>query len=249
MLGTAGLPHILMRFFTVPDAKAARKSVLWAMGLIGAFYLMTTALGFGARAFLGQGGVEAAGKGGNLAAPNLAQELGGGAGTAGGDIFLAVDRRGRVRDDPRRGRGPRDLGVGRGRARRLVERDPQGQGLRAGGGLGRPHRRLAVGAIAIAIALIGGAGLNVAFMVGLAFAVAASATFPALLLALTWRRFNTTGAVTGVLFGVVSAIGLIIMSPTVWPGPDSEGSPFGLDEPGDHLDPARVHRLLARARC
>src|SRR3712207_2873644 len=78
VLGTAGLPHILMRFFTVPDAKAARSSVGWAVALIGAFYIMTTFLGFGARAFLGQGGVEAAGTGGNLAAPNLAQFLGGG---------------------------------------------------------------------------------------------------------------------------------------------------------------------------
>ncbi|HEU4656338.1 MAG TPA: hypothetical protein VFR97_02380, partial [Capillimicrobium sp.] len=90
VLGTAGLPHILMRFFTVPNAKAARSSVLWAVILIGAFYIMTTALGFGARAFLGEEGVEAAGPGANLAAPNLAQFLGGGDGTFGGDLFLAV---------------------------------------------------------------------------------------------------------------------------------------------------------------
>jgi len=90
----------------------------------------------------------------------------------------------------------------------------------------------AIGAVAIAVAILGGSALNVSFMVGLAFAVAASANFPALLLALTWRRFNTAGAVTGVLFGVVSSIGLIIMSPTVWPGPDSQGSPFGLENPG-----------------
>src|ERR687895_2614432 len=90
VLGTAGLPHILMRFFTVPDAKAARLSVMWAVILIGAFYVMTTALGFGARAVLGEAGVEAAGTGGNLAAPLLAEELGGGAGTFGGDLFLAV---------------------------------------------------------------------------------------------------------------------------------------------------------------
>ena len=80
-----------------------------------------------------------------------------------------------------------------------------------------------VGALAIGIAIIGGEGLNVSFMVGLAFAVAASANFPALLLALTWRRFNTSGAVTGVLFGVISSIALVIVSPTVWPGADSEG--------------------------
>ena len=90
VLGTAGLPHILMRFFTVPNARAARGSVVWAMFLIGFFYLLTTCIGFGARAILGAGGVEAAGKGGNLAAPNLAAELGGGAGTFGGDLFLAV---------------------------------------------------------------------------------------------------------------------------------------------------------------
>src|SRR3712207_6108632 len=73
VLGTAGLPHILMRFFTVPDAKAARSSVVYAIFLIGAFYILTTFIGFGARAVLGEGGVEAAGTGGNLAAPNLAQ--------------------------------------------------------------------------------------------------------------------------------------------------------------------------------
>ena len=91
-----------------------------------------------------------------------------------------------------------------------------------------------IGAIAIFIAIIGGEGLNVSFMVGLAFAVAASANFPALLMALSWPRFNTAGAVTGVLFGVISAIGLVIVSPGVWPGPDSEGSPVGwtLANPG-----------------
>ena len=93
----------------------------------------------------------------------------------------------------------------------------------------------AIGLIAIIIAVIGGAGLNVSFMVGLAFAVAASANFPALLLALTWRRFNTTGAITGVLMGVVSSIFLVIVSPKVWPGADTvTGSPIGweLSNPG-----------------
>jgi cation/acetate symporter len=85
---------------------------------------------------------------------------------------------------------------------------------------------LSIGAISIVIAILGGAGLNVSFMVGLAFAVAASANFPALLLALTWRRFNTTGAVTGVLLGTLSSIALVIISPTVWPGPDAEGGAF-----------------------
>src|ERR687896_1494077 len=90
VLGTAGLPHILMRFFTVPNARAARGSVVWAVVLIGAFYVMTTALGFGARAILGSGAEEAVGTGGNHAAPLLAEEVGGGAGTVGGDLFLAI---------------------------------------------------------------------------------------------------------------------------------------------------------------
>src|SRR5215217_487682 len=90
VLGTAGLPHILMRFFTVPNAKAARSSVVWAMFIIGFFYLLTTFIGFGPRAVMGEARVEAAGTGGNLAAPNLAQFLGGGEGTFGGDLFLAV---------------------------------------------------------------------------------------------------------------------------------------------------------------
>jgi cation/acetate symporter len=235
VLGTAGLPHILMRFFTVPNAKAARSSVVVAIFLIGFFYLLTTFIGFGARAFLGEAGVEAAGKGGNLAAPNLAQFLGGGEGTFGGDLFLAVI-----------------AGVAFATILAVVA----GLVLSASGAMAhdvwssivRKHQEseheevvvakiaaFAIGIIAIVIAVIGGAGLNVSFMVGLAFAVAASANFPALLLALTWRRFNTTGAITGVLFGVISAIVLVIVSPKVWPGADSDtGSPIGwtLSNPG-----------------
>jgi len=232
VLGTAGLPHILMRFFTVPDARASRYSVVWAMFLIGAFYLMTTALGFGARAILGAGGEEAAGKGGNLAAPVLAQELGGGSGTVGGDLFLAIIAAVAFATI---------LAVVAGlviSASGAVAHDVWSNIVRSD--RDSEHEELtvarvaafAIGAVAIAVAILGGSALNVSFMVGLAFAVAASANFPALLLALTWRRFNTAGAVTGVLFGVVSSIGLIIMSPTVWPGPDSQGSPFGLENPG-----------------
>jgi cation/acetate symporter len=235
VLGTAGLPHILMRFFTVPNAKAARGSVVVAIFLIGFFYLLTTFIGFGARAFLGEAGVEAAGKGGNLAAPNLAQFLGGGEGTFGGDLFLAVI-----------------AGVAFATILAVVA----GLVLSASGAMAhdvwssivRKHQdsedeevvvakiaAFAIGIIAIVIAVIGGSGLNVSFMVGLAFAVAASANFPALLLALSWRRFNTTGAITGVLFGVISSIALVIVSPKVWPGADTvTGSPIGweLSNPG-----------------
>ena len=228
VLGTAGLPHILMRFFTVPDAKAARGSVMWAMALIGAFYVMTTALGFGARAILGQGGEEAAGTGGNLALPVLADELG-------GELFLAIIAGVAFATI---------LAVVAGlviSASGAVAHDVWSNIVRHGKDSEKEEvwvakiAAVSIGALAIAIAVIGGEGLNVSFMVGLAFAVAASANFPALLLALTWRRFNTTGAVTGVLFGVVSSIALVIISPTVWPGADSEGgmlSWYSLANPG-----------------
>src|SRR5215204_1141216 len=235
VLGTAGLPHILMRFFTVPNAKAARSSVVWAMFIIGFFYLLTTFIGFGARAFLGEEGVEAAGTGGNLAAPNLAAFLGGGEGTFGGDLFLAVI-----------------AGVAFATILAVVA----GLVLSASSAVAhdvwssiiRKHQdseqeevwvakiaAASIGAIAIIVAVIGGSGLNVSFMVGLAFAIAASANFPALLLALTWRRFNTMGAVCGVALGVVSAIVLIILSPNVWPGAATDTGtplPFTLANPG-----------------
>jgi cation/acetate symporter len=232
VLGTAGLPHILMRFFTVPDARAARTSVWWAVILIGIFYLMTTALGFGARAILGTAGEEAAGKGGNLAAPILAEELGGGAGTTGGDLFLAIIAAVAFATI---------LAVVAGlviSASGAVAHDVWSNIVRKGRDSEKEEvwvarfAALGIGALAIVIAIIGGAGLNISFMVGLAFAVAASANFPALLLALTWRRFNTTGAVAGVLVGTFTSVGLIILSPTVWPGPDGQGSPFGLENPG-----------------
>ena len=220
VLGTAGLPHILMRFFTVPDAKAARGSVMWAMVLIGAFYLMTTFLGFGARAILGPAGEEAAGTGGNLALPNLADELG-------GELFLAIIAGVAFATI---------LAVVAGlviSASGAVAHDIWSNVVRSGRDSEKEEvwvakiAAVAIGAIAIAVAVIGGAGLNVSFMVGLAFAVAASANFPALLLALSWRRFNTTGAIVGVLTGVFSSVLLVVISPKVWPGADSEGGAFG----------------------
>jgi cation/acetate symporter len=235
VLGTAGLPHILMRFFTVPNAKAARSSVVWAMFIIGFFYLLTTFIGFGARAFLGTEGEEAAGTAGNLAAPNLAAFLGGGEGTFGGDLFLAVIAGVAFATI---------LAVVAGlvlSASAAVSHDIWSNIVRKGKDSDHEEvvvariAAISIGVIAITIAVIGGSGLNVSFMVGLAFAVAASANFPALLLALTWRRFNTAGAVTGVLFGVISAIFLVIVSPKVWPGADTDtSSPIGwtLANPG-----------------
>jgi cation/acetate symporter len=228
VLGTAGLPHILMRFFTVPTAKAARSSVIWAMFLIGAFYLMTTALGFGGRAILGKSAEGAVGETGNFAVPALAEKLG-------GDLLLAIVAGVAFATI---------LAVVAGlviSASGAVAHDVWSNIVRRGKDSEREEvwvakiAAFAIGAIAIAIAIIGGEGLNISFMVGLAFAVAASANFPALLLALTWRRFNTTGAVVGVLFGVVSSVALVVISPTVWPGPDSEGgalSWYSLANPG-----------------
>ena len=249
VLGTAGLPHILMRFYTVPDAKAARGSVVWAMFLIGFFYLLTTFIGFGARAFLGEGGVEAAGTAGNLAAPNLAAFLGGGEGTFGGDLFLAVI-----------------AGVAFATILAVVA----GLVLSASGAVAHDiwssiirkgkeseHEEVVVakiaafgiGAIAIAVAMIGGSGLNVSFMVGLAFAVAASANFPALLLALTLaalqhRRRGHRRAVRRDQLdraGDRLAEGLAGSRHR-----DRLADRLGARQPGHRLDPARVHRLLAR---
>ncbi len=220
LLGTAGLPHILMRFFTVPNAKAARSSVVWAVGLIGAFYVMTTFLGFGARALLGEEGTTGnVDEAGNLAAPLLAQTVGGGAGSIGGDAFLAIIAAVAFATI---------LAVVAGlviSASGAVAHDVWSNVIRKGRDSEKEEVHVAriaagtIGAIAIAIAIIGGSDLNVSYMVGLAFAVAASANFPALLLALTWKRFNTTGAVTGVLVGVVSSVGLVLVGPDVSSSP------------------------------
>ena len=235
LLGTAGLPHILMRFFTVPDARAARRSVGWAVFLIGAFYLMVMVVGVGARAILGKAGEEAAGKGGNLAIPSLAENLGGGAGSTGGEIFLAVISAVALATI---------LAVVAGlviSASGAVAHDVWTNVIRKGRQSEREEVWVAkvsaavIGVVAIVLAIAGGAGFNVSVLVGLAFCVAASANFPALLLALFWPRFNTTGAVVGILTGVVASAVLIVLSAPVWPGADSStGSPlgsYGLENP------------------
>ena len=228
LLGTAGLPHILMRFFTVPDAKAARGSVGWAVFLIGSFYLMIMVIGVGARAILGKGGEEAAGKSGNLAVPVLAERLGGGEGTTGGEIFLAVISAVALATI---------LAVVAGlviSASGAIAHDLWSNVVRKGRDSGDEELWVAkiasagIGILAILLALAGGSGFNITVLVGLAFTIAASANFPALLFALSWRRFNTTGAVVGILTGVISSLVLIALSPAVWPGADTDtGSPLG----------------------
>jgi cation/acetate symporter len=215
VLGTAGLPHILMRFFTVPDAKAARSSVMWAVVLIGAFYVMTTALGFGARAILGEGATEAVGTGGNLAAPLLAEEVGGGAGTVGGDLFLAIIAAVAFATILAVVAGLTLAGAS------ALSHDIFLHVIRGGRATDREEVRVArlstvvFGVLAVLLGIIF-KGQNVAFMVGLAFAIACSANFPPLLLSITWRRFNTAGAVAAISIGAALSVMLIVLSPTVW---------------------------------
>ena len=219
IFGTAGLPHILVRFYTVPSAQAARTSVVWAMILIGAFYVMTTFLGFGAATLVGKGNIGLSSGGRivanqNLAAPLLAREVGGevflsfvaaiafatilavvagltiaASSAFAHDIWFTVVKKGKEDE----------------REQVLVAR----------------ITAAAIGLLAIVLA-IALRSLNVAFLVGLAFAVAASANVPAILLTLYWRRFNTTGMIAGMVTGLLAAVTLIVLSPSV----------MGVDAPG-----------------
>jgi cation/acetate symporter len=207
MFGTAGLPHILMRFYTVPDAATARRSVFYATGLIGGFYLLTFILGFGAMVLVGPAAITAIDKGGNMAAPLLAELLGGtpflgfiaavafatilavvagltlsGAAAISHDLWVNVVRKGTA---------------------------SQGEQLRVA-----RVATLFLGAVAVTLGITF-KGQNVAFMVSLAFAIAASANFPALILSIFWRRTTGAGAVASMLTGTVVTLLLIYLSPTV----------------------------------
>ena len=230
LLGTAGLPHLLMRFFTVPDAKAARGSIAWGVLLIGLFFTMTMLVGVGARAILGD--MSAADTaGGNLVTPLLAESLGGGEGSVGGDLFLAIISAVAFATI---------LAVVAGlviAASGAVAHDVWSGVIRRGDGDEQDEVRVAriasvsLGVLAIVASILAGETFNVSILVGLAFAVAASANLPALLMALFWPRFNTTGAIVGVAGGLLSALVVIALSPPVWPGADSDGSPIPLANP------------------
>jgi len=207
MFGTAGLPHILMRFFTVPDARSARTSVFYATGLIGFFYLLTFVLGFGAMVLVGPDAIRAVDRGGNMAAPLLAELLGGtpflgfiaavafatilavvaglalaGASALSHDLWVNVVRRGQAS-------GTEELKVAR-------------------------IATLVLGVLAVLLGITF-KNQNVAFMVSLAFAIAASGNFPAILLAIFWRRLTTGGAVAAILTGTIGTVLLIWLSPTI----------------------------------
>ncbi|QNE20352.1 cation acetate symporter [Kribbella qitaiheensis] len=207
VLGTAGLPHVLMRFYTVPTSKEARRSVSWAIWIIGIFYLFTLVLGFGAAALVGPERIKAAPGKANSAAPLLAYELGGELllGLISAVAFATI------------------LAVVAGltiTASTSFAHDVYGQVIKKGQISGTGEVRVArITAVVIgALAIIGGIfanGQNVAFLVALAFAVAASANLPTILYSLFWRRFNTRGALWSIYGGLGSAIILIAFSPVV----------------------------------
>ncbi|MFF0728206.1 cation acetate symporter [Streptomyces sp. NPDC004134] len=234
VLGTAGLPHILARFYTVPTATSARRSVVWSIGLIGGFYLMTIVLGFGAAALVGGDAVRADDPSGNTAVPLLALDLGGGAASTGGTVLFAVVAAVAFATILAVVAGitlassasvAHDLyaTVRRSRARRRAGRTPRGaDGASAGAGEVAVARVAAAvtGALAIGLGLLA-RDLNVAFLVGLAFAVAASANLPVLLYALFWRGFTARGALWAVYGGLGPAVLLVVFSPVVSGSPDA----------------------------
>ncbi len=208
VLGTAGLPHILIRFFTVKDAPTARKSVVYATWIIGVFYILTIFLGFGAAAFVGSEDIIAANAAGNMAAPLLAKALG-------GDLlfaFVAAVAFATI------------LAVVAGlvlSAASAFAHDFYSHILRKGQATEKEQMTaarlasIAVALISMVLALFA-QSMNVAFLVSLAFAVAASANLPVILLTIFWRRFNTGGAVTGMVVGLFSSLILVALSPNLW---------------------------------
>ncbi|MFI9599268.1 cation acetate symporter [Streptomyces sp. NPDC004069] len=235
VLGTAGLPHILSRFYTVPTARAARRSVIWSIGLIGGFYLMAIVLGFGAAAIVGPDALRGSNAAGNTAVPLLALDLGGGADSTAGTVLFAVVAAVAFATI---------LAVVAGitlASSASVAHDLYASLRRRGA---RQYGEVAVarvaavgvGVVAIALGLLA-RNLNVAFLVGLAFAVAASANLPVLLYSLFWRGFTTRGAVWAVYGGLVPALGLVALSPVVSGSPDAlfpgvDFQFFPLENPG-----------------
>ncbi|MCK0516104.1 cation acetate symporter [Williamsia sp. DF01-3] len=213
VLGTAGLPHVLMRFYTVPTAKEARRSVTWAIALIGAFYLFTLVLGYGAAKSVGPDKILAAPGKENSAAPLLAFELG-------GTIFLAVISAVAFATI---------LAVVAGlaiTASASFAHDIYASVIKRGNATEEQQVRVSritvvvIGVVSIVLG-IAAMGQNIAFLVALAFAVAASANLPTLLFSLFWKRFNTTGALFSIYGGLLTCIALIVISPAVSGKPTS----------------------------
>ncbi|MFJ2136804.1 cation acetate symporter [Streptomyces sp. NPDC087845] len=236
VLGTAGLPHILIRFYTVPTAKAARKSVNWAIGIIGAFYLMTIALGFGAAALIGPDEIKAKNPAGNAAAPQLAEYLGG-VGSTGGAVLLAVISAVAFATI---------LAVVAGltlASSSSFAHDIYANVIRKGKATEKEEMRAArwatvlIGAVAILLGAFA-RDMNVAGLVALAFAVAASANLPTILYSLFWKRFTTRGALWSIYGGLAGSVILVLFSPVVSGNPKTsmfkgvDFAWFPLENPG-----------------
>jgi cation/acetate symporter len=236
VLGTAGLPHILIRFLTVPDAKTARSSIVVATWIIGLFYLLTPVLGYGAALIVGQDAISEANAAGNLAAPQLAEVLG-------GPIFFAFISAVAFATIVAVVAG---LVVA---ASSAFAHDFYTNVIRGGEATQeeqfRAARYAAVGISVAAILLaLPAESFNVAFLVALAFAVAASANVPVILLTIFWKRFNTTGAVTGMLVGLISAVVLVLISPNVLTGPNP-APPATPIIPIDYIFPLKSPALVS----
>ncbi|WP_413810270.1 cation acetate symporter [Streptomyces sp. OE57] len=236
VLGTAGLPHILIRFYTVPTARAARNSVNWAIGIIGLFYLMTIALGFGAAALLKHDDIIASNKSGNTAAPLLAEEIGGGPDSTGGAILLAVISAVAFATI---------LAVVAGltlASSSSFAHDLYANVIRKGKATQEEEISAArwatvgIGTVAVVLGVFA-RDLNVAGLVALAFAVAASANLPTILYSLFWKRFTTQGALWSIYGGLISSVFLVLFSPVVSGKetsmfPDVDFHWFPLENPG-----------------
>ncbi len=214
VLGTAGMPHILMRFFTVPTAKDARVSVIWAMAIIGGFYVLTLFLGMGAAINVGPAVISGMDKGGNMAGPLLAQFVGGGADSYLGNLFLAFVAAVAFATIVAVVAGlvlaaasamAHDIYVGVFRGEHATPREQV---------VAARVASVIVGALAIYVG-IAAKGQNVAHLVALAFAVAASSNLPAVFLTLYWKKANTYGIFAGMISGAFSAIALVMVSPNM----------------------------------
>ena len=214
ILGLAGLPHVMTRFYTVPDAKAARRSVVWVMFLAGTFFAGTTLFGLAAADFVGQDTIRAADKGGNLTLPLLAQYLGGGKGSFGGDLMLGFVAAVAVATI---------LAVVSGltlSTSTAIAHDFYVNWVKRGQVDGKQEVWIArvvavfIGILAIALGILA-QGVNVAVLVILAICIAASANFPVLVLSLFWRRFNTGGVVGGMVLGLASSVVLAMIGPAM----------------------------------
>ncbi|WP_448317853.1 solute symporter family protein [Streptomyces sp. CO7] len=235
VLGTAGLPHILIRFYTVPTAQAARKSVLWAIGLIGAFYLMTLALGFGAAALMSPKEITDSNPAGNTAAPLLALHLGGVDSTWGAILLASISAVAFATI----------LAVVAGltlASSSSFAHDIYANVIKRGQASDKQEMKAArwstvfIGIVAIGLGALA-RDLNVAGLVALAFAVAASANLPTILYSLFWKRFTTQGALWSIYGGLVTAVGLVLFSPVVSGAatsmfPDVDFHWFPLSNPG-----------------